>query len=291
MIIEKNPIILFNDTVERKDGISAFMRIKNGEDYLEATILSIIDQVDEIICVFNNSIDNTEIILVELEKKYPEKVKVYKYIPIVHPPNSSDYLKAPSDSVHSLVYYYNFALSKTTKKYCIKVDDDELFFPKTLSNIKDFIRNSGDIFCIGIRGINLFDFKNKLYINLNDECTGGYDTLLFKYDNNCRFYKTENYEMFKHPHVEKIEFAFFHNKRCKKDRGINNYLLNENPNSRYNMMTVDFFKNIKLIDIDIYLENKLFIHPINLKFKFINNSKKKYDLDLLNTLENEIKIS
>ena len=42
MFIEENPIINFDDSIIRQDGISAFMRIKNGEDYLKASILSII---------------------------------------------------------------------------------------------------------------------------------------------------------------------------------------------------------------------------------------------------------
>ena len=121
MIIEENPVINYNDSIKRENGISAFMRIKNGEDYLRVSILSIINQVDEIICVFNSSIDKTEDILVELEKKYPKIIKVYKYIPDVYPPNSQKYIETDETSVHSLAYYYNFALSKTTKKYCIKV--------------------------------------------------------------------------------------------------------------------------------------------------------------------------
>ena len=70
MIIEESPIVIFIPENNRQPGISAFMRIKNGEDYLKATILSIINQVDEIICVFNECNDNTENILIKLEKKY-----------------------------------------------------------------------------------------------------------------------------------------------------------------------------------------------------------------------------
>ena len=44
MYIINNPII--NNFYEKKDGISAFMRIKNGQDFLEVSILSIINQVD-----------------------------------------------------------------------------------------------------------------------------------------------------------------------------------------------------------------------------------------------------
>ena len=44
MIIEESPLVIFIPENNRQPGISAFMRIKNGEDYLKATILSIIIQ-------------------------------------------------------------------------------------------------------------------------------------------------------------------------------------------------------------------------------------------------------
>jgi glycosyltransferase involved in cell wall biosynthesis len=289
MIIEENPVVIFKDNLQRENGISAFMRIKNGEDYLKQTILSIINQVTEIICVFNNSNDNTEDILLELEKKYPKIIKVYKYIPEVYPPNSQKYIETNETSVHSLVYYYNFALSKTTKKYCIKIDDDEIFFPNSLNKIKSIIEKSKEAFSIGIRGINLFDFNNKLYINLENEFTMGLDTLFFKYNKNCRFTKTQLFEIFLSPYkIKEVKTVFYHTKMCKKDRGINNYLLNENEKSRYYYMSINVLNNIKLIDIDTYLKEKKLIHPNKLNFKYINNSNKKYDLNILNSIENDI---
>jgi glycosyltransferase involved in cell wall biosynthesis len=288
MIIEENPIVHFNDLIKRGEGISAYMQTKNGQDYLKDTILSIIDQVDEIICVFNNSIDNTEQILVELEQTYPEKIKVYKYVPEVHPQNSQKYLDTHENSVHSFSYYSNFALSKTTKKYCIKVDDDEIFFPNSLTNLKNIIEKEGDTFAIGIRGINIFDYKNKLYVNLSDEYTDGYDTFLYKYNKKYKFFKTQRYESFVTPYIKNVSVVFYHTKRCKKDRGINNYLLNDNPKSRYNEMSMNFFNNLNLVNIERYIDGTSLIDPSVLNFKYINNSNKSYDFKLLNTYEDEI---
>ena len=285
MIILENPIIEFNDNIPRKDGISAFMRIKNGEDYLKESILSIINQVDEIICVFNDSTDNTENILVELENLYPEKIKVFKYIPIVYPPNSENYLKTPENSVNSLAYYYNFALSKTTMSHIIKVDDDEIFFPNILRKLKSYNQT------YGIRGVNLFDYDNNLYVNKNEEFTGGGDKILCKYSKNCRFQKYINCEKFIQPNkISKIILSFYHLKRCKKDRGINNYLLTTNQKSRYLNITINFFKNINLIKFDEYNKNKNLPSPLLLGFKFINDSKKEYKELLFEEYEKKIKI-
>jgi hypothetical protein len=88
--------------------------------------------------------------------------------------------------------------------------------------------------------------------------------------------------------LNRLETLFYHTKRCKKDRGINNYLLNDNPNSRYNTINIDYFKNLNLINIYNYLKNKSFLKPNNLGFEFINNSNKIYDSNIFSILENKI---
>jgi glycosyltransferase involved in cell wall biosynthesis len=291
MFIEENPVVTFDDSLIRQDGISAFMRIKNGEDYLKESILSIISQVDELICVFNGCTDNTENILLELEKQYPTKMKIYKYIPEVYPVNSKKYLETEEKSVHSLVYYYNFALSKTTQKYCIKFDDDQIYFPNKLLELKKEMELSKENYTVGSKGINLFDYNKELYINLNDEFTDGRDILFFKYNKNCCFKKSLNYEVFYTPDkIKRRDILFYHTKRCKKDRGINNYLLNDNPKSRYNNINIEYFNNLKLININDYLKDKSFKKPDILGFVYINNSNKIYDVNIFFSLENKINI-
>jgi glycosyltransferase involved in cell wall biosynthesis len=287
MFIVEDPIISFNS--KRVNGISAFMRIKNGEDYLEESILSVVNQVDEIVCVFNDSIDNTENILISLENKYPNKIKVYKYIPIVYPPNSKEYLELPDTSKHSLAYYYNFALSKTTFSYCFKFDDDEIFIPDILIKFKKLLEDKTNVNkVIEMQGINLVDYKEKMYVSLKNTHTAGVDTLFFKFNEKCRFIKTPSHEWFRHPYsVLKRELSFYHTKRCKQDRGINNYLLNTNTESRYNAINIKWFAELELVSLNIFIQEK---HP-KIKYKdikFINKSKKQYNDSIFNELENNI---
>lgn len=277
MIVE-DPKIEFNEN--RSEGISAFMRIKNGEEFLEYSIRSILNQVDEIVCVYNDCTDNTESILKRLSTEYPDVIKVYKYVPKVFPPNSELYISLPADHPQSLVHYYNFALSKTTKNIVFKMDDDEIFFPNSLRELRKEVNEK---ISIGLRGINLFDYSGKLYINKNEYKTGGGDTLLFKYNPSCKFKKSNNYEVFSHnSKVKKISDAFYHLKRCKKDRGINNYNLEENKNSRYNKITFDFFKNLDLLELEKT--------PNELGFELWNNSKKEYNSRKIQKLESLIKV-
>lgn len=141
MIIVEKPYISFIPLQDRKEGVSGMLRVKNGEDYLRLSILSVINQLDELIIVFNDSNDSTEKIVVELENEYPDKIKVYKYIPVVYPPNNDKYLETSENSFHSLAYYYNFTLSKTTKTYVTKIDDDQLYFPNTIKTLKERTMN------------------------------------------------------------------------------------------------------------------------------------------------------
>jgi hypothetical protein len=53
-------------------------------------------------------------------------------------------MNIPEDSVHSMVYYYNWTLSKTTYKYVAKLDDDIVVLNKKLIEEKtNYIRKNG----------------------------------------------------------------------------------------------------------------------------------------------------
>ena len=290
MKVVLRPKIIFKDASTRKQGISAMLRVKNGEDYLESSILSVIGQVDEIVCVYNDCIDKTESILCQLEKKYPKLIKVFHYVPKVYAPNTTGYLNADENSVHSLAYYYNFALSKTTYCHVFKLDDDEIFFPNILRELSKRVNEHA---AIGLRGINLIDYKNRLYVNKMGSHTAGTDTLLFNYTPGCRFTKDTNYEKFVgHPPVKKIVVTFYHLKRCKKDRGINNYDIEENMESRYLKLTESFFERMttkNMVLLSRFVKNK-YPSPYALGFRHIHNSVKTYNYKEFNELEKNLSI-
>ena len=284
------PKIVFQDASTRKKGISAMLRVRNGEDYLERSILSVINQVDEIVCVYNECIDETESILSQLKKKYPKLIKVFHYVPKVYAPNTTGYLNADENSVHSLAYYYNFALSKTTYRHVFKLDDDEIFFPNILRELSNHVNEN---VAIGLRGINLIDYKNRLYVNKLRSHTSGTDTLLFNYTPECRFTKDTKFERFVgHPPVKKVVVSFYHLKRCKKDRGINNYDIEENMESRYLKITQSFFERMtteNMILLSKFIRNK-YPSPYALGFRHINNSVKIYNYKEFNELEKNLSI-
>ena len=126
--------------IPRPLGISAYMRIKNEEQFIRLAIESHLPFYDEIIAVYNDCTDNTEEILLELQAQHPDKIKVFHYLPKVHPVRTKEHAQMPDDSVHGMANYYNYALSKTTYNTATKLDADHLAIPCKLASLTKEIR-------------------------------------------------------------------------------------------------------------------------------------------------------
>jgi len=124
----------------RLPGISAYMRIKNGAEFLRLAIESHLPFYDEIIAVYNECTDNTEEILLTLQAQHPGKIKVFHYLPKVAKPCSEEHRQTPADSIHSMANYYNYALSKARYSVAVKLDDDHLAIPCKLAPLVERIR-------------------------------------------------------------------------------------------------------------------------------------------------------
>lgn len=120
-----------------KHGVSGIMRVKNDAEFLESSILSCIDALDELIIVYNDCSDNSPHIIEKMRQQYPHKIKVYEYKYKVYSVNltKEEYLYAkslPIDSPHLLCNYYNFALSKVSYDHALKIDADQIYFSERL---------------------------------------------------------------------------------------------------------------------------------------------------------------
>lgn len=112
-------------------GISVMLRVKNEQRYIQRCLESIVDLFDEIVVIDNNSDDDTLKIVTQLsqEKKYHSKLKILSY------PHSisrcgDDHGATPDNSVHSLVYYYNWCLSQCSFSMVCKWDADMIVSPE-----------------------------------------------------------------------------------------------------------------------------------------------------------------
>lgn len=134
--------------MNRKNGVSGFMRVKNDAEFVAASIDSCIDALDELIIVYNECTDSSPDIIENKRLEYPEKIKVYEYKYKVYSVNltKKDYeyaLNLSDDSPELLCNYYNFALSKVSYKYALKIDADQIYFTDSLRYWCDLFRIKG----------------------------------------------------------------------------------------------------------------------------------------------------
>ncbi|MBL8818007.1 MAG: glycosyltransferase family 2 protein [Planctomyces sp.] len=224
---------------DRRPGISAFMRIRNGEDFLEVTIRSHLRFFDEIVAVYNQCTDQTASILQRLQQEFgPEKLRVIHYLDQVHPPGSQAHATTSPDSPNSLVNYYNFALASTRYQYATKLDDDHLAIPETTAAVTDMIRSGraaeNAMYCFS--GLNVMRARDgRLAVPESDPVSGSGDIGIFRVTSETLFAHDRRFERFIRGSARRqfCGFLYWHLKYLKKDMGFGNYELNRNPGSRY----------------------------------------------------------
>jgi glycosyltransferase involved in cell wall biosynthesis len=113
---------------KRPFGISAFLRCKNEEEYIVASILSSYRIFDEIVVVLNNSTDNTRPLVEDLMTDHPKiKLLTWDY---ECAPAGPGYIEAVRrDPTRSLARYYNWCLEQTTYSHVCKWDGDMVAIP------------------------------------------------------------------------------------------------------------------------------------------------------------------
>lgn len=130
-----------------KKGISGILRIKNDGQFIESCVESCIHVLDELVVVYNDCVDNSVEEIERMRCRYPGKIKVYEYPYkiLAHNLSEDEYAEAialPKDSPLLLCNYYNFALSKVSYCYAMKIDADQFYFKKDLKRWCDLTRIS-----------------------------------------------------------------------------------------------------------------------------------------------------
>jgi len=204
------------------------MRIRNGAEYLEAAIESHVGCFDEIVAVYNQCSDATPRILERLAARHPRKLRVVEYLPQVYPPGSKGHKETPPDSVHSLVNYYNYALSQSTRRFATKLDDDHIAFPEALANAVRPLANGRAQNCLfGYSGLNLLAHPSTGEIGVcsNRPFAGNGDLFIFPVSPDTYFVHSELFEEFRHRCSRRryLGLIFYHLKYLKENFGWNNY--------------------------------------------------------------------
>jgi glycosyltransferase involved in cell wall biosynthesis len=231
----------------KKPGLSAIVRLRNEADFAETSLKSILPFFDEIVVVFNDCTDRTPEIVAEFARQNPDQVRAFHYGPRVFPQGSDQHRCLPANSVHSLVHYSNFALSKASYQVRCKWDGDHVAEPKSFERVVRQLRELKvgtwawwlSPWRVGYwwyTGVNLWDHNGQIAVPQTQPMVGR------RKDNG--FWPAGRWIMFKHHPTFEYLFTrllapkfvgclFFHLKGMKKDRGIGVYRLVENPQSPF----------------------------------------------------------
>lgn len=225
------------DIGARRPGISAFMRIRNGADFLEAAIRSHIDFFDELVAVHNQCTDATPDILARLAQEYGPKLAVIHYLDQVHPPGSAGHAAEPAHSPHSVVNYSNYALAATQCRMVAKVDDDHVAMARAFAALERSVRKGEfghEMSCFS--GVNLArDEHGGVGVLAADPLAGAGDHGIFPVTPETYFVHDSRFERLKRGRLRRRFrcFAYWHMKYLKQGFGFANYDLADNPGSRF----------------------------------------------------------
>jgi hypothetical protein len=141
--------------------LSAMFRVKNEEEYLERAVLSIIDLVEEVIIVDNQSDDSSPQIIADLCRRYPAKIKSFSY-----PHRIARYgeehielakTRAGRRSPSFLPNFYNWCRARCTQSYILKWDGDTIATEALASVLQDFRRSRSQV--LFYTGVNLHESR------------------------------------------------------------------------------------------------------------------------------------
>lgn len=108
-----------------RSGVTAMIRARNEESRIADCLRSIVHLFDEIVFVDNGSSDDTLAVVSAFKERYDKRdiVMIHEY-PHRIARCGVEHWETPEDSVHSLVYYYNWCLAQCTCRYVFKWDAD-----------------------------------------------------------------------------------------------------------------------------------------------------------------------
>lgn len=260
---------------ERPLGLSGHLRVKDEAMSVAECIDSCIDALDELIITYNKSSDNTEEILKEYEKKYPDKIKLYFYEPNIIKYNKDEY-KTKYSELHYFYYYSNFGYLKIKYKYYMKIDADQIYFKEKLLQIREALLSDMKL-SDDIRKL-LTISKISLYIPIK-KLRNNFRTYFIK----KAFNKKEDYYYDGIENILSFRDFIIYNKYLYKDNcsfelgGINLIL-----NNKELLFNTDFIFNGCVGDTAIFIptsENKYYLLPNGLEH--INTKDNKCNIGFL----------
>ena len=192
----------------RPSGVSCYFRVKNEEEFIKPSILSVIEYVDEVIVAIQPSVDETRELIESIDSP---KIKILDY-PFKLMPNGPGFGKQNPASVHCKTYYYNWALSKTKYDWAWKWDGDMVALPKMKSLIE---RRKGDIRPYGAEIVKI-EKDGNWFLSKTHPVSNAAPSGLFRVRQNLVYINAAQSHRFAKPQGKRVSKCFLHFKWCKK---------------------------------------------------------------------------
>ncbi|MFN7986195.1 MAG: glycosyltransferase [Thermoanaerobaculia bacterium] len=190
---------------ERPFGLSAFVRCRNEEEYIVASVKSSYRVFDEVVVILNESTDGTRALLEDLLPDHP-KLRILEYTETCAPIGPG-YLEAvAAKPTMSLARYYNWCLEQTTYSHVCKWDGDMIATPD-FGAVRSFLPTADVV---------MFDGWDVL-----GEHTTDLEARIFRFDTSrARYEDWELYEVLKHDYTETVRLdrkCYLHMKLVKRE--------------------------------------------------------------------------
>lgn len=215
----------------RRFGISAMLRVKNGAEFLEATIRSHLPYFDEIVVCYNDCTDHSEQILRRLLLEFPAQLRLFHYEPTVHPILSQGHRQTGTFSIHSMANYYNYTLAQCRYQIVVKLDDDHLAIAQNMQKAVATVRQAylqGRPALFRFSGLNLAGDRAAPKVYQNCPLVGTGDILFFPLDPQIYFVQARQFETLQFGRMRQqlpkryLGLLYCHLKHLKADYGFAN---------------------------------------------------------------------
>lgn len=149
---------------ESKRTISAMVRVRNEAEFLEASVRSVVDHVDEIVIIDNRSDDESPAIIDRLAAEFPGKVVPHFYPHEIRRVGLETWRLAENpetaESPHLSSAYYNWCLGKCTMKYAMKWDGDMIALPRFATALDEWRATGREV--LVFHGVNVHPNRKNL---------------------------------------------------------------------------------------------------------------------------------
>jgi hypothetical protein len=197
-------------------GFSGCFRLRDEAEFMRPAILSHLPYLDEAVLVVQESSDETVEYAYELEREYPEKVRVFEYPVIPRFIDHPEWLTTPENSIYSFVYLSNWALSRCRFSWIVKVEGDVICLP-TFQAIIDKINGSGEPWYYGRVVLNAAGKDCNLF-SVENPRNGGWDEAVIPNHPRAYFVRRQKWEVLIHDlRSTCYGWSGVHMKRCKRE--------------------------------------------------------------------------